>query len=104
MLVTACLTAYYAFRLYLRVFEGPEVIPTSPAEGHHAAVEGTQAESHSHASASAVMAGDTAESGVDEHLSSATHQMPVEDHGHQVSGRADHPRNHEPAIMIVPLI
>ncbi|MGA2499315.1 MAG: hypothetical protein ABSH20_16370, partial [Tepidisphaeraceae bacterium] len=34
MLLTALLTAYYAFRLYFRVFEGPEVIPAPPAGGH----------------------------------------------------------------------
>lgn len=37
MLVTALLTAYYTFRLYFRVFEGPLMVPDFPAEGHHAA-------------------------------------------------------------------
>ncbi|MGB7161354.1 MAG: NADH-quinone oxidoreductase subunit L [Tepidisphaeraceae bacterium] len=32
--VTAFLTAYYTFRLYFRVFEGPEVIPDAPAGDH----------------------------------------------------------------------
>jgi NADH-quinone oxidoreductase subunit L len=36
MLFVAFLTAYYTFRLYFRVFEGPLVQPTEPAEGHHA--------------------------------------------------------------------
>jgi NADH-quinone oxidoreductase subunit L len=34
LLVTAFLTAYYTFRLYFRVFEGPLLTPTEPAEGH----------------------------------------------------------------------
>ena len=36
MLLTAFLTAYYTFRLYFRVFEGPEVLPEGPADpkGH----------------------------------------------------------------------
>jgi NADH-quinone oxidoreductase subunit L len=34
MLVTALLTAYYTFRLYFRVFEGPLVVPEAPAHGH----------------------------------------------------------------------
>ena len=60
LLVTAFLTAYYTFRLYFRVFEGPEVIPPAPAGGH----------GHGH-----------------------------DDHGHD----AGH-HNHEPSLMIVPLI
>ncbi len=34
MLFAALMTAYYTFRLYFRVFEGPEVIPPAPADGH----------------------------------------------------------------------
>jgi NADH-quinone oxidoreductase subunit L len=34
MLFTAFLTAYYTFRLYFRVFEGPEILPTAPAPAH----------------------------------------------------------------------
>jgi len=34
LLVTAFLTAYYTFRLYFRVFEGPTVVPPPPAGGH----------------------------------------------------------------------
>ena len=60
LLFTAFLTAYYTFRLYFRVFEGPEVIPPAPAGGH----------GHGH-----------------------------DDHGHDA---AHH--NHEPLLMIVPLI
>lgn len=33
LLLTSLLTAYYTFRLYFRVFEGPEVIP-APQHGH----------------------------------------------------------------------
>ena len=35
MLFTAFLTAYYTFRLYFRVFEGPEMVPTEPHPDHH---------------------------------------------------------------------
>ena len=34
LIATAFMTAYYTFRLYFRVFEGPEVIPAGPADGH----------------------------------------------------------------------
>lgn len=64
LLFTAFLTAYYTFRLYFRVFEGPEVIPPAP-EGH--------GHGHGH-----------------------------EDHGHGADAHAAH--NHEPSLMIVPLI
>ena len=76
MLGTAFLTAYYTFRLYFRVFQGPLMVPTEPAEGHH----GTDHDvAHAH---------DTHASGVDKH------------HGHT---HADS-HNHEPAIMILPLV
>jgi NADH-quinone oxidoreductase subunit L len=44
MLFTAFLTAYYTFRLYFQVFEGPEVLPSAPesADGH------SSADSHDH--------------------------------------------------------
>ncbi|HEV8607617.1 MAG TPA: NADH-quinone oxidoreductase subunit L [Tepidisphaeraceae bacterium] len=34
LLFTAFLTAYYTFRLYFRVFQGPVMVPTEAAEGH----------------------------------------------------------------------
>jgi NADH-quinone oxidoreductase subunit L len=95
MLFTAFLTAYYTFRLYFRVFEGPLLVPTEPAEDHHARDDNGADDEHAHASASAVETGDTAESGVDEHLATAAHQKETGDHGHH---------DHEPALMIVPLI
>src|SRR5256885_2636892 len=60
MLFTAFLTAYYTFRLYFRVFQGPEVIPEAPATGHghtQGAAHGA-ADAHAVASASAVQTGD----------------------------------------------
>jgi NADH-quinone oxidoreductase subunit L len=90
MLFTAFLTAYYTFRLYFQVFEGPLVIPPPPEGGHGGHGASDHADAHATASASAVQAGDTAESGVDEHLATHAHQ--------------EHEHNHEPAIMIVPLI
>ena len=80
LLFTAFLTAYYTFRLYFRVFEGPEVIPPAPVE-LPSGLEGD----------------------VDEHLAGGAHQAATADnHG---GGHGDHGHhNHEPAIMIVPLI
>ena len=96
MTATAFLTAYYTFRLYFRVFEGPEVIPAGPA-GHGYG----HADDHAHASESAVRTGTAHESGVDEHL---THAAPAHDshkHGH---GHGDHGHhNPEPLVMMLPL-
>jgi len=75
LLFTAFLTAYYTFRLYFRVFQGPLVVPEGPAEGH-AHARGHD-EEHGHAP-------------VDEHLKSDAHDTA----GH----------SNEPAIMIWPLI
>jgi NADH-quinone oxidoreductase subunit L len=36
MLLAALMTAYYTFRLYFRVFEGPLVVPPAPAHDDHA--------------------------------------------------------------------
>ncbi len=90
LLFTAFLTAYYTFRLYFRVFQGPLVIPGGPADGH--AHGHDDAHDHASASASAVQSGDTAESGVDKHLEYKSPQT------------AHHGHDHEPAIMIWPLI
>ncbi|WP_428940700.1 NADH-quinone oxidoreductase subunit L [Fontivita pretiosa] len=53
LLGTAFLTAYYTFRLYFRVFEGPTLIPTPPAhDPHHATAHAPQdhgVESHGQA-------------------------------------------------------
>jgi NADH-quinone oxidoreductase subunit L len=77
LLFTAFLTAYYTFRLYFRVFEGPEIIPPEPEGTSHIIVE----------------------KDADEHLQTSAHQAATaDDHGEH----AHH--NHEPAIMIVPLI
>jgi NADH-quinone oxidoreductase subunit L len=98
MLFTAFLTAYYTFRLYFRVFEGPEVIPPPPAgaqgQGHDAAAD--VADAHAAASESAVQSGDVAASGVDAHLASPAHE--AETGGH------DHHHGHEPPLMVVSLV
>jgi NADH-quinone oxidoreductase subunit L len=81
MLFTAFLTAYYTFRLYFRVFEGPLVTvpPPETAHGHDA---------HGH---------DPHGSDVDSHLADprGTHDAHDSSHEHH---------DHEPSIMIVPLI
>jgi NADH-quinone oxidoreductase subunit L len=75
ILFTAFLTAYYTFRLYFRVFEGPLVTvppppPTADLHGH---------DSHGH----------------DAH---GAHEDPGRDEPHE-----EHAHNHEPFIMIGPL-
>ncbi|CAN5472426.1 NADH-quinone oxidoreductase subunit L [soil metagenome] len=63
MLFTAFLTAYYTFRLYFRVFEGPEIIPPPPKDtGHHTA------DPHAH------------HADVDSHLQSNAHADHHHDH------------------------
>ncbi len=75
MLFTAFLTAYYTFRLYFRVFEGPEVIPPAPEGGGHG---------HD-----------------DAHDSHGAHD---DAHGHGSDHAEAHHHNHEPALMILPLV
>ncbi len=48
MSLTAFLTAYYTFRLYFRVFEGPEVIPAAPSGGHGGHDDHGHGASHGH--------------------------------------------------------
>jgi NADH-quinone oxidoreductase subunit L len=70
VLFTAFLTAYYTFRLYFQVFQGPLIVPTEPADGHG-------------------------------------HDSAHDEHAHADSGHdADHDEhhNHEPFIMIFPLV
>ena len=82
LLTTAFLTAYYTFRLYFRVFEGPLVLP----EGVHHDAHG-----HGHQGGGEGASGDRS-SLASSHQSSASH--PASNHAH----------NHEPAILILPLI
>jgi NADH-quinone oxidoreductase subunit L len=84
MLFTALLTAYYSFRLYFRVFEGPEVIP-APRADHGGATHDDHGED------------------IDEHL---TVQSIHDSHGPAAAAHphADEHHSHEPAVMIVPLV
>jgi proton-translocating NADH-quinone oxidoreductase chain L len=92
MLLAAFLTAYYTFRLYFRVFEGPELIPTAPAAAHDG-----DGEPHAHAAASesavATATAIASASGVDE---GQAHHAPA-DHDHGDS------HSHEPLVMLLPL-
>jgi NADH-quinone oxidoreductase subunit L len=90
LLITAFMTAYYTFRLYFRVFWGPLVIPPAPAGAHG---HGHEPQEEAAASHSAVETGTAPSSGVD---TGQTHHAPA--HGHD-----DH-HNHEPLIMIAPLV
>jgi NADH-quinone oxidoreductase subunit L len=95
MLFTAFLTAYYTFRLYFRVFEGPEILPWGPAPAHaHGSADPHPAAA---ASESAVSTGTAASSGVD--VGQTQHAPAHGDHDEH----AEH-HDHEPNIMIVPLI
>ena len=93
LLLTALMTAYYTFRLYFRVFEGPLVLPDAPAPNHGHGHEVHETHEHATASASAIETGTAPQSGVDE---AAAHHAPAHDeHGHH---------NHEPMLMILPLV
>ncbi len=99
LLFAAFLTAYYTFRLYFRVFFGPVLIP-EPTVGPGHAHDDSAANAHAHASTPAVQMGNEHESGKDvpEHGPAADH---VADAAH---GSHGHAHNHEPMIMILPLI
>jgi NADH-quinone oxidoreductase subunit L len=92
MLFVAFMTAYYTFRLYFRVFQGPLVVPQAPAHAHG---HGHEPQEHASASHSAIQTGTAPASGVD--TGQATHAA---DHGHDSHGH----HNHEPMLMIFPLI
>jgi len=79
VLLAAFMTAYYTFRLYFRVFLGPLVVPTEPAEGHKPDVD--RGRTHD----------------------DAGHGHEHAPGGHDPQEHAEH-HSHEPAIMIVPLI
>jgi NAD(P)H-quinone oxidoreductase subunit 5 len=101
MLFVAFLTAYYTFRLYFRVFEGPLVQPTEPAEGHHGAHDEHAHSEEALASHEAVETGTTASSGVDRAPAQGTGGH-APGHGHDRHEHGHH--NHEPAVMILPLV
>ena len=106
LLATAFMTSYYTFRLYFRVFEGPQVVPTTPAPGHHhddahghdaahAAHGMAEHTDESHASHSAIDAGTPETSGVDEAARRDTAGV--------AHGTDGHGHDHEPLIMMWPL-
>jgi NADH-quinone oxidoreductase subunit L len=72
LLLTGFITAYYTFRLYFSVFQGPLMVPDAPADGHGH-------DDHAH----------------DDHAHDAHH-----DAGHHEAAH----HNHEPMLMIFPLI
>jgi NADH-quinone oxidoreductase subunit L len=87
LLFTALLTAYYTFRVYFRVFEGPNLVPATLADSHTPDVE--------HAALT------------DDHGRLQSHAADAHDtHGHgSTSPAGDHTHhNHEPLLMIVPLV
>jgi NADH-quinone oxidoreductase subunit L len=48
LLITAFMTAYYTFRLYFRVFEGPTVVPPPPQHDDHGHGHDSHEEHHNH--------------------------------------------------------
>lgn len=92
LLFSAFLTAYYTFRLYFRVFQGPLVVPEAPAPAHG---HGHEAHEHAAASDSAIQTGTAPASGVDVGQTSHAPAHGSHDHGEH---------NHEPLSMIIPLI
>ena len=94
LLVGSFMTAYYTFRLYFRVFEGPLVIPEAPAPGH---AHGHETHEDATASDSAVKTHTAPSSGVDVHTTAHAPAHHADDHAH-----GHH--NHEPMSMMIPLI
>jgi NADH-quinone oxidoreductase subunit L len=80
LLFTAFLTSYYTFRLYFQVFQGPLLMPTTPADPDHTPVPPHAGDSHE------------AHSAVDKAVDKAAEHSD------------DHHHNHEPWIMLAPLM
>ncbi|HEY2587995.1 MAG TPA: NADH-quinone oxidoreductase subunit L [Tepidisphaeraceae bacterium] len=95
LLITSGLTAYYTFRLYFRVFQGPLVVPdeAAPAFAH-----GHEPHEDATASDSAVKTDTSPASGVDVGQTTHAPAHHADDHGH------DEHHSHEPPSMIIPLI
>jgi NADH-quinone oxidoreductase subunit L len=91
LLFAAFMTAYYTFRLYFQVFQGPLIVPAAPASAHG---HGHEPHEDATASHSAIQTHTAPSSGVDV---GQTKHAPA--HGHD-----DHHHNHEPWVMILPLI
>ncbi len=92
LLVAAFITAFYTFRLYFRVFQGPLLVPAGDGHGgDHSADHGHA--THAHGSplnpAAPAAGGNDAE------------QHAQAEHPH---GEDAHHHNHEPAILILPLM
>jgi NADH-quinone oxidoreductase subunit L len=81
LLFAAFLTAYYTFRLYFRVFEGPEILPAGVGNSH------VEHDPHEDASA---------------HLRVDDIQHPPSEHDHAHEPHEHH--DHEPKLMIWPLV
>ena len=94
MLFTSFLTAYYTFRLYFRVFQGPLRLPTDPPPAH---AHGHEPHEDAAASESAINTHTAPSSGVD---AGQTHRAPASAAGH---GHESH-HNPEPLVMMVPLM
>ncbi len=89
MLFTAFLTAYYTFRLYFRVFEGPLVQPQAPVPGHGA---------HD------TPAAHSTDMAPDAHGANSARDAAAAHDAHGAHGGHDSHHSHEPALMILPLI
>jgi NADH-quinone oxidoreductase subunit L len=104
-LITAFMTAYYTFRLYFRVFEGPLVTPDEP----QAAASAGPADSSSHADSA--HGTDTHDTAAQAAGTDAAPDHGTTDHGHDEHAASGHGHDdahgghhsHEPNIMMIPL-
>jgi NADH-quinone oxidoreductase subunit L len=92
-LFTAFLTAYYTFRLYFQVFQGPLIVPSTPADGH--APEPSHDQHGGHPQGSDDHAPETA--------ARSSHSTP-EPPSHDAADHAHAEHNPEPNLMIAPLM
>ncbi len=92
LLVSAFITAYYTFRLYFRVFQGPLVVPEAPVDAHG---HGHEPHEDAAASHSAIATHTAPSSGVDVGQTHHEPGAPDHEHGHH---------NHEPLLMMAPLV
>jgi NADH-quinone oxidoreductase subunit L len=109
LLFTAFLTAYYTFRLYFQVFQGPLLQPTTPADPDHESVPPTAPihhESHAAVDAGPTHAGPTQAAPTQAAPTQAapTQAAPVRGESHVESHHDGQHHNPEPWIMIAPLI
>lgn len=89
VLFAAFLTAYYTFRLYFQVFEGPLLLPTEPTDDHVEMDDIAKSQHNLHADG-------------DAHSHTTDHDAGHDSAADSAHGQDEH-HNHEPNLMLVPL-